>query len=151
MVLFKSIKTLISLTWHIQNWNIYKVFNKVSCNYVLTRNDFFTFNQVNILCFVTFWSKNGLIVTQNVLLRCLLQAFLLISLFVFKNSFFKHDLFMVSLLKLLFIKGEWLALTYLFVFGACVSRVVFTDSCNFFKRKVLLIIQFWPKYFNIFF
>ena len=51
-----------------------------------------------------------------------------ISLFVFKNLFLKCDLFMISLLNFLFIKGDWLALTYLFFDGACLSWVIFTDS-----------------------
>ena len=42
--------------------------------------------------------------------------------------FLKFDLFMISLLNFLFIRGDWLALTYLFFNGACLSRVIFTDS-----------------------
>ena len=48
-------------------------------------------------------------------------AFLSISLFVFKNLFLKLDVFMISLIIFLLLKGKLLALTYIFFNGACFS------------------------------
>ena len=37
------------------------------------------------------------------------------------------------LFNLLFIKGDWFAVTYLFFNGTCLSRVIFTDSFSILK------------------
>ena len=52
-------------------------------------------------------------------LRCLLYAFLSMSLFVFKNLFLRRDLFMIALFIFLFMKGAWFAATYRLFMGAC--------------------------------
>ena len=52
-------------------------------------------------------------------IRCLLHAFLSMSLFVLKNLFLSRDLFMISLFIVLFMKGAWFARTYYCFNGAC--------------------------------
>ena len=52
-------------------------------------------------------------------LRCLLYAFLSISLFVFKKLFLSHVLFMISWFIFLFVNGAWFLGTHLCFIGAC--------------------------------
>ena len=51
-------------------------------------------------------------------LRCLLYAFLSMSLFEFKNLFLSSDLYLY-LFIVLFMKGAWFARTYRCFIGAC--------------------------------
>lgn len=71
---------IVPMTWHVQNWNIYKVIIELFSNLVVTRNDFFTFNKLvlgsrNLLG----TDRNGLTVLQNILL----SATTLVSIFLF--------------------------------------------------------------------
>ena len=62
-----------------------------------------------------------------------MYALLSIVLYVLKNLFLKRDLFMISLLNFLFIKGNcwnWWATSNIFFNGACLATVIFTDSFN---------------------
>ena len=136
----------------------YIVFAELFSDLVVTTNIFIVFDQVNfrVFCYV-FWQKwfdsfpKCFIInynlsikiaikilflisqkTDNVFTLCIV-GFLSISLFIFKNLFLKHDLLMISLLNVLFIKGDCLALTYIFLNSACLWRVIFAEGL--FKLK----------------
>ena len=136
----------------------YIVFAELFSDLVVTTNNFIVFDQVNfkVFCYL-FWQKwfdsfpKCFIINYNLSIKIAIKilflisqktdnvftlfilGFLSISLFVFKNLFLKRDLLMISLFNVLFIKGDWLVLTYIFLNGACLSRVIFTEGL--FKLK----------------
>ena len=83
-------------------------------------------------------------------LRCLLYAFVSMSLFMFQNLFLRRDLLMISLFNFLFVKGAWFALTYSFFMGACLWIASSRAALNRTNSKSLFSEVIWVTLFKAF-
>ena len=65
------------------------------------------------------------------------------SVLFLRKMFLSFVLSIIALEKFLFIKGEWLPLTYFFLQGVYWSRILFQDI----KKSLTLWSQLFPKFF----
>ena len=82
----------------------------------------------------------------------LLYAFLSISLFMFRNLSLKPDLFMISLLNVLVIKGAWLVWFARFFLSECVFLKSYIHSFLIeIRRNIIELFKFWQMFLKIFY